>query len=92
VAATDDAPAKFDLAYWLFGYWIRLAACKLSAQALRATDVGDGYAPRIWSLTVFYEQYLLYGAAGTEDDFGPSGDDESQPRQKTIVQLITRDD
>lgn len=43
----------------------------MAAQALRATDVGDGYTPRIWSLAVFFERYLLYGGDGTLEDFGP---------------------
>ena len=57
--------------YRLLGYWIRRDACRLAAQALRATDVEDGYAPRIWSLAVFFEKYLLEGAEGTAEDFGP---------------------
>lgn len=59
------------LLYRLFGYWIRRDACRLAAQALRATDIEDGYAPRIWSLTVFFERYLIFGAQDTLPDFGP---------------------
>ncbi len=57
--------------YRLFGFWIRREACRLAAQALRATDIDEGYAPRIWSLTVFFENYMLEGAEGTQADFGP---------------------
>lgn len=57
--------------YRIFGYWVRRDACRLAAQALRATDVDDGYAPRIWSLTVFFEMYLLGGVEETRADFGP---------------------
>jgi len=60
-----------DWLYRIVGYWIRRDACRLAAQALRATDVDGGYAPRIWSLTVFFERYLIYGAEDTMDDFGP---------------------
>ena len=28
-------------------------------------------AQRVWSLAVFFEQYMLTGAKGTRDDFGP---------------------
>lgn len=66
--------------YWLFGYWIRRDACRLAAQALKATDVEDGYTPRIWSLTVFFECYLLSGASNTKADFGPP-----EPTELTVV-------
>ena len=59
-----DAVSKSDL-------WYRRKACALAARALRATDVGDGYAPRIWSLAVFFEMYLRDGSAGTRKDFAP---------------------
>lgn len=57
--------------YALFGYWIRRDACRLAAQALRAQDVDEGYTPRLWSLTVFFEMYLLGGSNGTVENFGP---------------------
>lgn len=55
----------------MMGFVIRYLACSLAARALRATDVEDGYAPRIWSLAVFFEMYLRGGADATRDDFGP---------------------
>lgn len=55
----------------LLSFMVRREACRLAAQALRATDAADGYAPRLWSLAVFFENYLTDGAAGTRDDFGP---------------------
>lgn len=88
----DDPAEKFDLVYWLFGYWIRRDACRLAAQALRATDTADGYTPRIWSLTVFFERYMLYGASDTAEDFGPKEPIELKPVQPAVQQLITRDD
>lgn len=57
--------------YRLFGYWIRRDACRLAAHTLKATDVEASYTPRLWSMTVFFEQYLCEGANGTADDFGP---------------------
>lgn len=53
------------------GFFIRYLACSLAARALRATDIGEGYAPRIWSLAVFFENYLCGGADATRADFGP---------------------
>ena len=69
------------LFYRLFGYWVRLQACKLAAQALRATDAADGYAPRLWSLAVFFEMYLLEGSSGTSEDFGPK-----EPAELAVVE------
>lgn len=28
-------------------------------------------APRVWSLTVFFELYMMQGAENTKEDFGP---------------------
>jgi hypothetical protein len=59
-----------SLAYRLFGYWIRRDACRLAATAAQG-QCGDGpVAERLWSLTVFFENYLWEGAEGTRDDFG----------------------
>lgn len=66
-----DEDERPSLVYCVLGYWIRKDACRLAAQALRATDIEDGYAPRIWSLAVFFERYLLFGAVDTKPDFGP---------------------
>lgn len=60
-----------DFLYWLFGYWVRRDACRMAAQALRSMDNDDGYCPRLWSLTVFFETYLWSGSAATSEDFGP---------------------
>jgi hypothetical protein len=62
-----------DLFYLLFGYRIRREACRLAAHAVRKIEpTNDGsYAPILWSLTVFFENYLITGADGTMDDFGP---------------------
>lgn len=77
--------------YRLFGYWIRREACRLAAQTY-CLEEGEGYTPRLWGLVVFYESYLHYGSEGTREDFGPKESDEEKPQQKTVVQLITRDD
>lgn len=55
----------------LSDFKIRREACRLAALALRATDAAESYAPRIWSLAVFFEMYLRDGAEGTRKDFGP---------------------
>jgi hypothetical protein len=31
----------------------------------------DAMTPLLWSTTVFFDRYLLLGADGTIDDFGP---------------------
>lgn len=87
----DEARDKFDLRYFLFGFWIRREACRLAASAF-CPDEDGRYTPRLWGLTVFFESYLLYGSAGTREDFGPKDDEEERPAQKTVVQLIVRDD
>lgn len=66
---TDDW--KTPWWYHLFGYWIRRDACRLAAMALRDRDTEDGYVPRLWSLTVFFESYLVQGSDATHKDFGP---------------------
>lgn len=56
----------------LIGFLIRREACRLAATSIRTHEVSDGsYAPMLWCLTVFFEQYLRDGAEGTKDDFGP---------------------
>lgn len=77
--------------YRLFGYWIRRDACRLAAQALRAQDTEDGYCPRLWSLTVFFETYLCDGSEATSDDFGPKEPVELKDAKKAVTQMIVRD-
>lgn len=60
-----------DWLYRVVGLWVRREACRLAAQALRATDIEEGYMPLMWSMTVFFEDYLLMGASGTREAFGP---------------------
>lgn len=60
-----------DVIYRLFGFWVRREACRLAALAYRTVDADDGYAPRIWSLAMFFEMYMLEGSSGTLADFGP---------------------
>lgn len=59
--------------YRLFGWWYRWQACKMAAQTVAAwCEVPDeGLTPKLWSVTVFFEQYMRLGADGTLDDFGP---------------------
>lgn len=60
--------------YCLFGWWIRWQACQMAARVMQGQGMGteeDGPTPRVWSLSVFFEKYILEGASGTADDFGP---------------------
>lgn len=54
----------------LIGYLVRREACRLAATAAQG-QCGDGpVAERLWSLCVFFENYLQEGSEGTADDFG----------------------
>lgn len=71
-AGEDYTPPP--LSYRLFGWWYRWQACKMAAQVMQSQGMGtetEGCAPRVFSLTVYFEQYMLEGANGTVDDFGP---------------------
>lgn len=58
--------------YRLFGWWYRWQACKMAAQVMQGRPNGDeAISPLVWSLTVFFETYMLSGSSGTSDDFGP---------------------
>lgn len=59
--------------HWLFGWWVRWQACKMAARVVAGWNDGpsEGLCPRLWSLTVFFENYMSEGAAGTRADFGP---------------------
>lgn len=57
--------------YRLFGFWIRREACRLSALAMQGEFSDGDISQRLWSLTVFFERYMLMGAEGTLEDFGP---------------------
>jgi hypothetical protein len=48
----------------------RIKACQLAALVLSGRP-NDELVPRAWSLTVFFENYIDQGAAGTRKDFGP---------------------
>ena len=67
--------------YCLFGWWIRWQACKLAAVVVQgwAERPGEGIAPSIWSAAVFFESYMLDGAAGTREEFGPKAPVELKP-------------
>lgn len=59
--------------YRIFGWWVRWQACKLAAQTVAGWNNGpdEGSTPRLWSVTVFFEYYMLGGADKTQADFGP---------------------
>lgn len=48
----------------------RVEACRLAAQVM-AGRPDDGLTPLLWSMAVFFENYIGLGASGTEKDFGP---------------------
>lgn len=54
-------------------YQIRLQALELATAAVTQYNFeeGEGFMPTLWSLAVFYESFLLEGAAGTREPFGP---------------------
>ena len=50
---------------------VRMEACRMAATVLAGRPDVEPLAPTCWSLTVFFEQYMLEGSAGTMKDFGP---------------------
>lgn len=52
--------------YRLFGWWYRWQACKMAAQVVAGWNNGpdEGITPRIWSVTVFFERYMMLGGGG----------------------------
>lgn len=59
--------------YRLFGWWYRWQACKMAARSIQGqgADTDAEIVPRMWSLAVFFESYMVHGAEWTKDDFGP---------------------
>lgn len=49
---------------------VRTEACRLAAQVI-ASRPEDKPAPLLWSLTVFFEAYILGGAEATVKNFAP---------------------
>lgn len=45
----------------------------MAAQVVAGWNNGpdEGITPRMWSVTVFFENYLAEGAEGTREEFGP---------------------
>lgn len=48
----------------------RIKACELAAIVM-AGRPNDNCAPLLWSLAVFFEEYIGVGASGTAREFGP---------------------
>ncbi len=59
--------------YRMFGWWYRWQACKMAAIVFSNRQHGsdEAVSPMIWSVTVFFESYMIDGADGTLEDFGP---------------------
>lgn len=56
----------------MFGWWVRWQSCKMAAQVMQGRANGDeAITPLVWSLTVFFENYIHGGSAATREDFGP---------------------
>lgn len=49
----------------------RIKACELAAQVMAGRPNEVSFCPTLWSLTVFFEEYIKKGAEGTLKDFGP---------------------
>lgn len=60
--------------YRLFAWWVRWQACKMAARTIAGWNTGPdkGLCPRVWSLAVFFEEYMRGGAERTRADFGPA--------------------
>lgn len=54
----------------------------MAAQVMAGCGEDEGICPRLWSTTVYFEQYMLEGANNTVKDFGP----------KEPVELVTVND
>lgn len=68
--------------YWLYGFWVRREACRFAAIAVQGPWSKDhNTAHLIWSLSVFFEKYMIEGASNTQDDFGPK-----EPAQLGLIQ------
>lgn len=52
------------------GITIRTEACRLAA-LIMAGRPDDSPAPLIWSLSVFFEKYIMEGCEATVKEFGP---------------------
>lgn len=71
--------------YRLFGWWIRMRACEMASRVMQGQGFGtddEGPCPRLWSCTVLFEQYILCGAEGTHEDFGPKDPVSLHPVQE----------
>lgn len=57
----------------LFNFFVRREACRLAALSMPSDWKDGSFAIHIWSLAVFFEQYMREGENGTREDFGPKG-------------------
>lgn len=56
----------------VFRFWVRREACKMAAEAAKGPwSAGRDVSHLLWSLTVFFEEYMVKGAVETQADFGP---------------------
>lgn len=57
----------------------RIKACELAAEVM-AGRPNELCVPHLWSLAVFFENYIDLGADGTRRDFGPK-----KPKKLKVV-------
>ena len=59
--------------YRLFGWWYRWQACKMAAAVMSNHGIpsDEALAPLAWSLTVYFESYMVHGSDWTSEEFGP---------------------
>jgi hypothetical protein len=62
---------RADQVYRMFGWWYRWQACKYAAAAMASLREDEEAGRRVWSYAVFFERYMIVGAEGTREDFGP---------------------
>lgn len=56
---------------FVFGRRVRAEACRCAAIAMAARKDNEVLVPLAWSFAVFFEMYILSGAKGTREEFGP---------------------
>jgi len=59
------------MSYRLFGWWYRWQACKMAAKVMHGCGEREGLCPTLWSMTTYFEMYMLEGSNNTLEDFGP---------------------
>lgn len=64
---------------------IREVACQRSSVAITALPGDDDVVPALWSMTLFFEQYITRGALATRRAWGPKQPAKPKPPVKLHV-------